>query len=65
MDVPSPSQFISNPHLKLLDDDMLFHIGIKTHDQNLKEVFGDVKVARAFHYLNCQLDNILFLTSIM
>ena len=44
MDPLSATQFVRNPHLKLLDDDLLFHIGIKTGDQNLKKVFGDVKV---------------------
>ena len=44
---PSPdSQFVNNPHLKLLDDDMLFHIGIKAGDhQKLRNLFGDVKVS--------------------
>lgn len=40
----SDSQFVRNPHLKLLDGDLLFHIGIKTGDQNLRKLFGDVKV---------------------
>lgn len=45
MDSSSNSPFVSNPHLKLLDDDMLFHIGMKAGDhQNLRNVFGDVKV---------------------
>lgn len=43
VDLPSTSQFVSNPHLKLLDDDMLFHIGIKAGHHNLRELFGDVK----------------------
>ena len=53
MDLPSPSQFISNPHLKLLDDDIFFHMGFKAHDQNLKKVFGDVKVEL---FILCLLD---------
>ena len=54
---PSPdSQFVSNPHLKLLDDDMLFHIGIKAGDhQKLRNLFGDVKVSflvtASFNYM--------------
>ena len=46
MESSSDSQFVSNPHLKLLDDDMLFHIGIKAGDhQKLRNLFGDVKVS--------------------
>ena len=46
MDCASPdSLFVRNPHLKLLEDDMLFHIGITAGDhKNLKNLFGDVKV---------------------
>ncbi|XP_031556753.1 uridine phosphorylase 1-like [Actinia tenebrosa] len=35
-------QFVKNPHLSSLEDDVLFHIGIKAKD-GLKEPFGDVK----------------------
>ena len=58
---PSPdSQFVSNPHLKLLDDDMLFHIGIKAGDhQKLRNLFGDVKVSflviASFNYMQALL----------
>ena len=47
-ELSSASQFVSNPHLKLLDNDMLFHIGIKVGDQNLRKLFGDVKVELLF-----------------
>ena len=56
MDQSPDLQFVSNPHLKLLDDDMLFHIGIKAGDhQKLRNLFGDVKVSllvpASFHYM--------------
>ena len=35
---------MSNPHLKQMDDDVLFHIGIRVGDLDVKKVFGDVKV---------------------
>lgn len=37
------SQFVKNPHLSSLEEDILFHIGIKSKN-GLKERFGDVKV---------------------
>ena len=40
----STSQIVSNPHLKQMDDDVLFHIGIRVGDLDIKKVFGDVKV---------------------
>lgn len=46
MDLTSRDQlFVRNPHLKELEDDVLFHIGITAGDhKNLKNMFGDVKV---------------------
>lgn len=46
MDSTSRDQlFVRNPHLKELEDDVLFHIGITAGDhKNLKNLFGDVKV---------------------
>ena len=60
MDQSPDSQFVSNPHLKSLDDDMLFHIGIKAGDhQKLRNLFGDVKVSllvcASFHYMQTLL----------
>ena len=60
MDQSRDSQFVSNPHLKLLDDDMLFHIGIKAGDhQKLRNLFGDVKVSflvpSSFHCMRTML----------
>lgn len=61
MDQLSPdSQFVRNPHLKSLDDDVLFHIGIKAGDhQKLRNLFGDVKVSlfvpASFHYVQTLL----------
>ncbi len=47
MDSSTNSRFVSNPHLKLLEDDMLFHIGMKAGDhENIRNLFGDVKVRR-------------------
>ncbi|XP_027044488.1 uridine phosphorylase 2-like [Pocillopora damicornis] len=45
MDSTSRDQlFVRNPHLKELEDDVLFHIGITAGDhKNLKNLFGDVK----------------------
>ncbi|XP_073235923.1 uridine phosphorylase 1-like [Porites lutea] len=42
-DSSSASQFVSNDHLKQMDDDVLFHIGIRVGDLDIKKVFGDVK----------------------
>ena len=33
-----------NPHLLDMKEDVLYHIGINSGTQNLKETFGDVKV---------------------
>ena len=46
MDPTSRDQlFVRNPHLKELEDDVLFHIGITAGDhKNLKNMFGDVMV---------------------
>ena len=49
-DSSSASQFVSNDHLKQMDDDVLFHIGIRVGDLDIKKVFGDVKV-KAFFFL--------------
>lgn len=43
-DSSSASRFVSNDHLKQMDDDVLFHIGIRVGDLDIKKVFGDVKV---------------------
>ena len=43
-DSSSASQIVSNPHLKQMDDDVLFHIGIRVGDLDVKKVFGNVKV---------------------
>ena len=39
---------MSNDHLKQMDDDVLFHIGIRVGDLDIKKVFGDVKVKEFF-----------------
>ena len=45
MDSSPTTRFVSNPHLKLLEDDMLFHIGMKAGDrETIRKLFGDVKV---------------------
>lgn len=58
MDSSPVLQFVSNPHLKLLDDDVLFHIGIKAGDQQkLRNLFGDVKVSflvTTFFSITCE-----------
>ena len=55
MDSSSTSRFVSNPHLKLLEDDMLFHIGMKAGDrENIRKLFGDVKV-RLYLIMNLNL----------
>ena len=33
-----------NPHIKEMREDVLYHIGLSTASQDLKEMFGDVKV---------------------
>ncbi|XP_068750651.1 uridine phosphorylase 1-like isoform X2 [Montipora capricornis] len=43
MEFPETPQFVCNPHLKQLDDDMLYHIGIKAGEHNLRKLFGNVK----------------------
>ena len=42
---------LKNPHLKSLDNDMLFHIGLKVADENLKHLFGDIKVFISLSFL--------------
>ena len=44
MDSQETSQFVRNVNLSQLDNDVLFHIGIKAGDQDLKRLLGDVKV---------------------
>ena len=44
MDSQEISQFVRNRHLLQLDNDVLFHIGIKAGDQDLRKLLGDVKV---------------------
>lgn len=43
MDSQETSRFVRNVNLLQLDNDMLFHIGIKAGDQDLKRLLGDVK----------------------
>ena len=33
-----------NPHLKEMPEDVLYHLGLSTKKDDLKEMFGDVKV---------------------
>ena len=37
-----------NPHLEEMKDDVLYHIGLNTK-QELKQMFGDVKVFNIIH----------------
>lgn len=43
MDSQETSRFVRNINLLQLDNDVLFHIGIKAGDQDLKRLLGDVK----------------------
>lgn len=43
MDSQETSQFVRNVNLSQLDNDVLFHIGIKAGDQDLRRLLGDVK----------------------
>lgn len=43
---------LKNPHLKEMEKDVLFHLGLST-DEDLKGLFGDVKVRDSFPvYIN-------------
>ena len=50
MDSQQTSQFVHNVNLLQLDNDVLFHIGIKAGDQDLRRLFGDVKVMQLFWF---------------
>ena len=53
MDSQETSRFVRNVNLLQLDNDMLFHIGIKAGDQDLKRLLGDVKVMQWFWFDFC------------
>ena len=38
-----------NPHLKKINEDALYHIGLTSGKQDLKKMFGDVKVSPFIH----------------
>ena len=33
-----------NPHIESMKEDVLYHIGLSTGSQDLKSMFGDIKV---------------------
>ena len=35
-----------NPHMEGMKEDVLYHIGLSSGSQDLKAMFGDVKVSR-------------------
>ena len=39
-----------NPHLQHMAEDTLYHIGLTSGKEDLKKMFGDVKVNRSFKY---------------
>ena len=46
---------LKNPHLKEMDNDILFHLGLSTQGDDLKGLFGDVKVNNTLNKLFCKL----------
>ena len=41
-----------NPHLQEIKEDALYHIGLNSGKQDLKKMFGDVKVGLYIMYLH-------------
>ena len=39
-----------NPHLQHMAEDTLYHIGLTSGKEDLKKMFGDVKVNKSFNY---------------
>ena len=35
---------LSNPHLKQMNEDVLYHLGLSSGSHDLRGMFGDVKV---------------------
>ena len=38
-----------NPHIESMKEDVLYHIGLSTGSQDLKSMFGDIKVNCTLH----------------
>ena len=38
-----------NPHIESMKEDVLYHIGLSTGSQDLKAMFGDIKVIVVWH----------------
>ena len=48
-----------NPYISSMKEDRLYHIGLVAGPQNMKEMFGDVKV-RFKMYLNIKISLVLY-----
>ena len=44
-----------NPYISNMTEDRLYHIGLVAGPQNMKEMFGDVKVGLFYHILTLVL----------
>ncbi len=44
MDAKERCESNKNPHIKEMTEDVLYHLGLSTKKDDLKEMFGDVKV---------------------
>ncbi|KAK3542894.1 hypothetical protein QTP70_006317 [Hemibagrus guttatus] len=40
---PSPEQYVKNPHLDHMEEDILYHFNLGTKTHNLPAMFGDIK----------------------
>lgn len=49
-----------NPYISNMKEDRLYHIGLVAGPQNMKEMFGDVKV-RFKMYLNIKIKLVLYI----
>lgn len=43
---PDGSVKLRNPHIELMDQDILYHLALGSESHDLVEMFGDVKVSR-------------------
>lgn len=56
---PDGSVKLRNPHIELMDQDILYHLALGSGSHDLVEMFGDVKVSTQPNALS-QLDSIYY-----
>ncbi|KAG5863941.1 hypothetical protein JTB14_019029 [Gonioctena quinquepunctata] len=44
---PDGSVKLRNPHIELMDQDILYHLALGSESHDLVEMFGDIKVSNA------------------